>query len=285
MALKIAVSSMTNCDSFIKEGAHVAMEKLSKLGVHSIEISQHIQFNEETIPEFVEAQKEFNMDFCAMSFRFAGTVPMAIPKMDHEGIQLKTYTAEEDFDEIVALCEKFGCKYVRYASIPGRQFFSLEDVRKYMEAAEAMALRFEEKGIRMCVHNHVDEFIVIGGKTVFDWSLELAPHLYYEIDVLNAQKAGLNPANLIKKYGKRGRLLHMQDQRILPGDPAEPFLHGPKQFQGCEIGEGLLDMKAIVEAAREAESEYLIIEQGQFYGRDPYESIGISVEALRKLVG
>jgi len=284
MAIKIAVSSMTNADSFIKEGPYTAMEKLKNLGVTSVEISQHIQFNSETIPEFLRAQKDFEMDICALSTRFSGTVPMALPKMDHGGIELKTYSAETDFDQLVELCEMFDCHYVRFASLPGRQMLDMNSVQEYMKSAEEMACRFEEKGIHFCAHNHADEFIRLNGKTIFDWSLELAPHLYYEVDVLNVQKAGVNPVDLLLKCKERAALLHMQDQRIKPGEPDEPFLHGPEQFQGVEIGEGVMDMKAITDAAKKAGSRYLIIEQGRFYGRDPYDSIGISVKALKHMI-
>lgn len=284
MAVKIAVSSMTNADSFIREGAYRAMEQLKLCGAQSVEISQHIQFNDITIPEFVKAQKELQMDICALSTRFSGTVPMALPKMDHGGVELKTYSAEEDFDELVSYCDMFGCHYVRFAGLPGRQLPDKQAVCDYMASAEEMACRFLEKGIRLCAHNHADEFILVEGKTVFDWALELAPHLYYEIDVLNAQRAGLNPVTLLRKCGERAALLHMQDQRIKPGVTGEPFLHGPEQFEGVEIGEGILDMKAVVEAAKEVGSQYLIVEQGRFYGRDPYDSIKISVKALKALV-
>ena len=51
----------------------------------------------------------------------------------------------------------------------------------------------------------------------------------------------------------------------------------------AEIGEGNLDMKAIIDLAGETGVEHIFIEQDNTYGRDPFESLEISANNLRKL--
>jgi len=284
METKIAVSSMTNADSFLTEGPYMAIGKLKERGVSYIEISQHIQFNEETIPELLRALTDFDMKVAAISTQFYGNFASEPRKLFHKGMPLKTYLAERDFDELISLCQMLGCRYIRYAGLPCNEIHNMETLRAYTESAEKMACRFLEKGITLCVHNHTDEFILLEGKTLLDWSMELAPHLFYEIDVRNAQRAGADPAALIRKYGCRAALLHLQDQRINPAMAGELNPASPDYYQGAEIGQGIMNMQAIVDAAMEAGSEYLIIEQGKFYGRDPYESIDISVRALKRMM-
>ena len=161
----------------------------------------------------------------------------------------------------------------------------MEAVLSYMEKAEKMAVRLEAEGIHFAAHNHAEEFLKVNGKTIFDWSLELAPHLYYEIDVLNIFRTGQNPVSFIEKCGKRAALLHMQDLRIKPIEPEDPkMIVGAELYQACEVGEGLIDWKSILNAAKHAGSEYLVIEQGKFWGRNPYNCIETSLNTLKQFI-
>jgi sugar phosphate isomerase/epimerase len=49
------------------------------------------------------------------------------------------------------------------------------------------------------------------------------------------------------------------------------------------VGEGNLDMKAIIEAGLAMGSKYLIIEQDDTYGKDPFESLAISADNLKRM--
>ena len=53
--------------------------------------------------------------------------------------------------------------------------------------------------------------------------------------------------------------------------------------QFAEIGEGNLDFKAIIEACERTGVKYLPIEQDDTYGRDPFESLQISMDNLKAL--
>ena len=117
--LKIAVSSMTNADAFLREGVGPAMERLSHLGLSHLEISQHIRFDEETIPEFLEASQKWGIEICAISCRFDGTAENPVPDFLWQGKPLKIWHAEREFDRLVELCRRFGCKYLRFAGFPG----------------------------------------------------------------------------------------------------------------------------------------------------------------------
>ena len=51
----------------------------------------------------------------------------------------------------------------------------------------------------------------------------------------------------------------------------------------AEIGEGNLDIKAIIDLAGETGVEHIFIEQDNTYGRDPFDSLEISARNLRAL--
>lgn len=277
--MHIAVSSMTNADSFLEEGVAAAMRKLKECGADYVEVSQHIQFDEETIPEFMKAGQEQGIRVCALSTGYSGTIPTPMPPLLYQGKPLKSYSAREDFDLLVELCRKFQCRYVRFAGFPGAQMKNAEDVKAYMADVEEMACRFAAEGIGFCAHNHVDEFMRVDGMWVMEWALELAPHLLFEIDVLNAQKCGINPVDLLGWCSGRAPLLHLQDLKVCAPETGEWM---KPEYRGVAVGEGNLNMQAICRAAAEAGSQYLIVEQASFYGRNPYDCIRDSVLALKK---
>lgn len=277
--MKIAVSTMTNATSFLEDGTAAAMRKLKDCGVDCVEVPQHIQFDETTIPEFVTAGQETGIQVCALSTGYSGTIPTPMPPLCHNGQLLKVYSASEDFDLLVELCQKFQCKYVRFAGFPGAQMKSEHDVRTYMAGVEEMACRFASAEIGFCAHNHADEFMRIGGKWVLEWAMELAPHLQFEIDVLNAQKCGINPVELLGWCEGRVPLVHLQDLQVCAPEHGEWM---KEEYRGAPVGEGNLNIPAIRNAAAQAGCQYLIIEQAVFYGRDPYECIQSSVNNLKK---
>ena len=51
----------------------------------------------------------------------------------------------------------------------------------------------------------------------------------------------------------------------------------------AEIGEGNLDIKAIIEAGIESGAQYFLIEQDDTYGRDPFDCLKTSADNLREL--
>lgn len=51
----------------------------------------------------------------------------------------------------------------------------------------------------------------------------------------------------------------------------------------AELGEGNLDLKAIIEAGLESGAQYFLVEQDNTYGRDPFECLEVSANHLRNL--
>ena len=281
MRPKIAVSTMTNCQSFFDDGAYEAIRKLKMRGIDCIEISQHIQFNQDTIPEILQAVEDFDMEICAMSGRYDGIFPhKGLPP--HQGIKLKSYSLEADYKELVEYMKKFKCRYLRFAGFPCEHLVDEQVMRQYMQGLAEIVKRYRQAGIVVCAHNHTGEFMRLGGRTLYDWSLELVPDLMYEVDVLNAQKSGVNPAELIRKVGKRAVLTHLQDIRVKPAVVGETG--GGRELQPVGVGDGNLDYAAICAAAVEAGTQYLILEQGAFYGEDPYGCIERSARKLNSFL-
>ena len=113
-------------------------------------------------------------------------------------------------------------------------------------------------------------------------------YLGFELDVHWLQRGGVNPLEWIKKLAGRTKIIHIKDYRIsqtldLSGGMQEIMRSLGEMVQFAEIGEGSLDMKAIIDLAGETGVEHIFIEQDDTYGKDPFESLEISARNLRTL--
>lgn len=113
--------------------------------------------------------------------------------------------------------------------------------------------RVADAGLKFAYHNHAFEFeaVLDDGLTVFDRLLtDTDPEtVKLELDAFWANRAGQDPAQLMRDHGDRMRLVHIKDAG--KDDPSKdvPF------------GEGTLDWKAIIDAADAAGVEYYVTEQ------------------------
>ena len=262
-----------------EQGAYETLKKLAEMGYHCVEISQ-IPMTEENVSEIKRACDEFGIKVAACS---ASLAPM------HPGAPGETLTT--DYDKIVADCRKLDCRYLRIGMLPATCLGSLDKFLDFVTKAEEMAKRLEKDGISLYYHNHHVEFAKLGGERMIDMLRERTEALGFELDVHWIQRGGDNPIEVIKQFRDRITLLHLKDYRVAapvmsesePDQKAffEAFFNKSVQF--AEVGEGNLPMKEIIETGLACGSEYFIIEQDDQYGRDPYESLQISMDNLKKL--
>lgn len=129
-----------------------------------------------------------------------------------------------------------------------------------------------QAGMTFTYHNHAQEFAKINGAYALDLLYEKTDpaHVKAELDTYWIRKGGEDPAAYIRKYAGRIPQVHLKDMDA-----------GDESF--AEVGEGILDMKDILAAAEEADSEWIIVEQDTCK-RPPLESANISIENLKKLM-
>ena len=100
--------------------------------------------------------------------------------------------------------------------------------------------------------------------------------------------------SVLRDYAGLVDLVHLKDYRIgqLPADAFESLQAGDyPAFMGAflgvvqfaEVGEGNLDFKAIIEQSLSSGARYLLIEQDDQYGRDPFDCLAASRQNLIRL--
>ena len=148
-------------------------------------------------------------------------------------------------------------------------------------------------GMQMLYHNHDFEFIKLNGKYALDILYETVPAdlLKTELDVCWVKVGGEEPANYIRKYSGRCPVLHLKD---FFGEKSENMYEligienkapvRPANFEFRPVGYGLQNFPPILEAAKEAGTKWVVVEQDKpSMGLSPLASIEKSIQYLKSI--
>lgn len=179
-------------------------------------------------------------------------------------------------------------------------FFSKDDTLKKCELYNKIGKICRNEGMNFLYHNHFHEFQKFDGKTVLDIIAENTDPDYvkFEIDTYWTMRAGQNPVDVLKKYGKRIKLVHQKDfpknstetinllTKIEPDTKIDMdvFLKLNNISTFTEIGTGIMDIQSIIDAANEIGIEYIVLEQDHSSFME-FQSLQISMDSFKKYSG
>jgi hypothetical protein len=157
---------------------------------------------------------------------------------------------------------KDGTKKVVRTAFSGQQM-------KNRQLALAKAIR--ENGLYFMYHNHDQEFKRLQGKTVLRKMAEdfTPEELGFVLDTFWIQAGGANPVEYIREFAGRVPCIHLKDYAV-----------GRKM---APIGEGNINFEAVVAACEYAGAEYLLVEQDDCNGEDPFDCMKRSYDYLKSL--
>ena len=156
--------------------------------------------------------------------------------------------------EKVALKHKsFGCKYIGIGMIPG----GAAGYDAFRDAFLNVSHVFAENDCLLMYHNHDFEFIK---DNLIDRMVNDFPEreIGFTLDTYWIQAAGGDSAEWIRKLKGRVPCIHLKDMGF-----NDKMIMTP-------IYEGNMNFDAIIEACRYAGTEYLLVEQDECYGEDPF---------------
>lgn len=274
---RIGVQMMMLKEEIAARGIYPVMEQLAGMGFHAVEVSQ-IDMTPENVRALARAGRELGVQTAAMSCTLSTM-----------GLKVPCDTLEDDFDKIVADCHAVGCGILRIGMLPMSCADTPEHMLEMADRCEGYAKRLKKYGIDLYYHAHSMEFTRKDGKPVLTHMRERTEAMGFELDSHWMWRGGVDPVAYIRSFAGRIRLLHLKDYRIgllpdLSKIPAEQhWLMFGMIEQYAEVGEGVLDMPAIIEAGLASGSEYFLIEQDDFYGRSVWESLKISRENIIRM--
>ena len=126
-------------------------------------------------------------------------------------------------------------------------------------------------------HNHAFEFVKYSGKTIMEILAEETDkeHFNFILDTYWAQVGGKNPADEIRKLGKRAMAVHFKDFVVDRENWKVP--------QMCEVGQGNLNWDEIISVCEDVGCKWAFVEQDTNHiDNDPFKALALSYEYLTK---
>lgn len=194
---------------------------------------------------------------------------------DGEGLQIvATHIRYDDIcqspQKVIEEHGTLGCTHVGIGSMPAE---FRQDMARFAAEASVAARPLIEAGLTFSYHNHSFEMEHFDGKPGLQILAEESDPevLSFEVDVYWIQHGGGNPAAWLRRLKDRMYIVHLKDMAM---DGSEQLF--------AEVGEGNLEWPEILQACREAEIEWYLVEQDACQ-REPMESLGISLKNLRAM--
>jgi len=199
-------------------------------------------------------------------------------------VHLDTALFTRDQGELPAALDDAKQRGLEYAVCPyiaPNDRGGIDVIRKLGEALNKAGEICRKAGMKLCYHNHAFEFEPAAGGTLLDELMRTAdPKLVgLELDIMWAQVAGVPPVRVLEKYGQRVWLLHLKN--VAPGIP-EQYNEMVDRAAFREVGNGVIDVPAVLNAAAKAGVKHYFVEQDQTPG-DPVASLRRSFEYVSKL--
>jgi sugar phosphate isomerase/epimerase len=182
-------------------------------------------------------------------------------------------------DELIEFGHTLGLEYLVCSSSggvhrnpEGKGELTLDDWRYVAGEFNRIGEKLRAAGITFGVHNHIPEFAVENGVTVYDELLRLTEPKYvaFEMDCGWVTAAGHNPVEYLRRSPERFPLMHVKDMTREAGG----------KFHSVVLGTGVIDYAPILRAATGL--KHYFIEQEEFAG-DPMSELRADAEYMRKL--
>ncbi len=177
----------------------------------------------------------------------------------------------EDTDTVISEHDVFDCKYIGLGSVPWK-IKEDEDYNKFVKKFKPAAKKIAESGKYFMYHNHQFEFSKSADNKLYlqKMSEDFEPDIMgFTLDTYWIQFAGGDPAEWIEKFSGRVPCIHLKDMEC--ENSAQKM---------APVGDGNINFKRVLYAAQNANTEYLLVEQDDCYGKDPFECLKRSYQYL-----
>lgn len=203
MSLKVGLI-LYSVRSAMKENPLQTVEAVAKLGYKNLEVCNH------------NASEDSGIGFGVG----AGEIKEIFDKYGSQVVSAHIFPLEKaDIAGVIEYNKVLGNRNI---VCPNGRFSTYDDLMRQCEFFNRVGGICDEAGMHLLYHNHSHEFRKINDRPVLDLILENTDPKYVslELDTYWTMRAGLDPVEILKKYGRRVRLLHQKD---FPFDSTSPI--------------------------------------------------------------
>ena len=179
----------------------------------------------------------------------------------------------DDSQEVIDEHALWNCTYTALGSFNPKNP-QPSDWTNFVRDYNAIIAKYKSSPLKVGYHNHSHELAKFDGKTALRMLLDgLSSDAWFELDTYWLVHGGADPVQWITDVKNRIPCVHLKDFSVLPD----------RTNRMAEVGEGNLNWKAILAACKSANVQWYIVEQDETYGRDPFESLAISLRNLKAM--
>ena len=244
-----------------------------ELGAQTFTVRDYMQ----TTWDFREAMKRIaEIGYTCVQLSAVGNVPVQAQRdiCDEFGLKIVlTHTNPDrmisDPEGVIRDHDILGCDYIGIGMM-NPKYQRAEWIDQFAKDFTTPAKKMRDAGKLLMYHNHNLEWTRLrDGRRIMDVLLEQMPAdlMGVTLDTYWVQAGGGDPAWWIEKFAGRVPCIHLKD-----------FAYGRKMMV---VGEGNMNFDRIFDAAADAGTEYMIVEQDDCNGEDPFECLRRSYAFLR----
>jgi sugar phosphate isomerase/epimerase len=177
-------------------------------------------------------------------------------------------------DQALKMADAYRCDHLIYPGWPeAEKYKDLDAIKHMVDVYNETAVFMKTKGIHFGLHNHWWDFEKksYGAFPFYYLKENLDKGIFFEIDTYWAKVAGLDPAKVVKDFGKRAPFLHIKDG---------PGIKGDQQNNQVPVGSGSMDITAIIHAGG-SNTKWVVVEFDE-YDKDIFDGINQSYQYLTK---
>lgn len=236
----IALQLYSFRESFKKDGVPATLAKVKGMGFSHVELAGTYGLTREQFK--AELQK-------------AGLTAVSM----HTDI--KALASPTDAPKLLDDAKFYGVRYIGNAWFPHEGTFDEADADAAIKAFNAAGAHAAAAGLQFFYHPHGFEFAPgTATRTLFDKVLAQTDRkaVKFELDIFWAHHGSADPVALLKAHPDRFVLTHMKDMK--PGTKKDFTGHAPDDTS-VALGTGEVNVKGVVEAARNTSVQWHIIEE------------------------
>ena len=189
----------------------------------------------------------------------------------------------EDTDALMEEHARFGCKSIGLGMMPKRIIADETSCKSKIEELERAGERMAKCGFKFFYHHHNFEFYKHNGESVFDYMLKNTKYINFTADTYWLQYGGVDVCEYLKKLDGRCECVHLKDyrQKFEINENDKPDF----KPEFAPVGDGVMNFKPIVEAARASGAEYFLVEQDNAPSfDDPFAEVERSIKYIREVL-
>lgn len=247
-----------------------------KIGIQLYSVRNEASAN---LPETLEKLAKMGYEY----IEFAGYYGYEAKQIRQllDGLGLKCISSHLQLSDITQSAAEYlaviGASYAAIPYIPQDKLAGSADYDNTVKSITEKSKILGSAGIKLLYHNHAHEFNIYDNRYLLDILYEDIPAnlLQAQLDVCWIRYADVDPAGYIKKYGGRCPVIHLKD--YIGDKKSGNFMFKP-------LGQGIVDIKSIIETSVGLGCEYFIVEQDSSTEKPPLTSAEESIKYLKNII-